>query len=171
MFNWSALTLAVQDQWGGPDSKGKREWFAGAISDLFVQRPNTDLEDVETMLLQVMLDEFEVNVDDASAFDVAQQIVRLRADTLKGDFAEVDAMHTAWAAKSGRDQVRYQHVERGEDADETEWDSSSAEGSDDDGEVKMDVDTEAPTLVQAREKPAPEVDDEGFTKVVGRKKR
>ena len=38
---------------------------------------------------------------------------------------------------------------------------------DEDGDVSMDG---APALVQAKPKPAPEVDDDGFTKVVGRRR-
>src|SRR5262249_31048555 len=32
---WQALTLAVQNQWGGPDSKDKRDWMCGAVAELF----------------------------------------------------------------------------------------------------------------------------------------
>ena len=32
---WQALTLAVQNQWGGPDSSDKRDWMCGAVADLF----------------------------------------------------------------------------------------------------------------------------------------
>ena len=32
---WPALTLSVQNNWGGADSADKRDWFAGAVVDLF----------------------------------------------------------------------------------------------------------------------------------------
>lgn len=165
---WPALTLAVQNQWGGPDSSDKRDWFAGAIADLFSSRPDTDIEDVETVLLQVMLDEFEVNVDDGSAFEVAEQVMRLRRDCGKGEFAEVAELKQGWEkkGKAGKDVV-FKKVERGEDEDDTDWDSDDLEDEDEDGDVEM---AEAPSH-QPKEKTAPEVDEDGFTKVTGRKKR
>lgn len=156
----------MQNQWGGSDSEAKREWFAGAVSDMFRDRPQTDLEDVETTLLQVMLDEFELNVDDETAFDVAQQIIRLRATTLKGDFTEVDSMHTAWLAKKGKNEVKIQKVERDEDADDTDWDGDE----DGDEDTEMGDAPDAPALPrEKKEKAVLEVDEEGFTTVMGRK--
>ena len=81
---WPALTLAVTNNWGGPSSSDKRDWFAGAISDLFISNPATDLEDVETVLLQIMLDEFEVNVDDESAFEVAERDYEIEGAMFEG---------------------------------------------------------------------------------------
>ena len=136
---------------------------------MFSERPQTDLEDVETTLLQVMLDEFEVNVDDETAFDVAQQITRLRAATLKGDFTEVDSMHEAWLNNKGRSKVKIQKLDSDDDEDEddTDW---SGEGE---GESNEDQDTEmgdAPAPPTGKkDKPIPEVDEDGFTKVASRK--
>src|SRR5438128_2720210 len=53
---WPALTLAITEQWGPSTSSAtgeeKRALFAGAISDLFAQRPQTDEQDLEEVLLQ-----------------------------------------------------------------------------------------------------------------------
>ena len=139
--------------------------------DLFATRPDTDIEDVETMLLQVMLDEFEVNVDDESGFEVAEQIMRLRKDCGKGDFTEVAQLKDRWEKKGkGGKQVEFKRVERGEEEDDTDWDSDDLEETDEeyeDGDVEMG---EAPSILE-KEKPVPEVDEDGFTKVTGKKKR
>ena len=189
----------MQNNWGGPDSSDKRDWFAGAVVELFPdisaltpaqlayktsqqQQPQqaqsqsqngggsaaggeeADQEDVEAVLLQVMLDEFEVNVDDDSAFEVAEQVVRVRGECLRGRFDEVDALRRRWEGKKGGKVVFQQGAD--EDGD-TDWDT------DDDEEEEEDVEMgDAPELaVQARrEREEPEVDEEGFTKVT-RKKR
>ena len=136
----------MQNNWGGPDSADKRDWFAGAVVELFPdvstltpaqlaskissqqtqpqaqaqqgqgqqgqgqgQSQNgagtaveeADQEDVEAVLQQVMLDEFEVNVDDDSAFEVAEQVVRLRGECLRGRFDEVDALRRRWEGRKG----------------------------------------------------------------------
>jgi pre-rRNA-processing protein TSR2 len=137
--------------------------------DLFNDRPDTDVEDVETVLLQVMLDEFEVNVDDDSGFEVAEQIMEFRKDCLDGKFAGVEKLRERWVKKGGKGEIAtsgFTRVERGEDDDEeTDWSSG-----DEDEDMDMDMD-EAPQLVEKKEKPAPEVDEDGFTTVVSKKKR
>jgi pre-rRNA-processing protein TSR2 len=175
----------VQNNWGGEDSADKRDWFAGEVADQFppfttatangsastsqqVQitkaqqgdKEEPDAEYLEELILQVMLDEFEVNVDDDTAFDVATEIVRLRGQCARGNFEEVDRLLARWQAHKG-DKVQFKH---GEDQDgETDWE-------DDDEDADSDDDmAEAPALVEAappkKEKAPPEVDDDGFTKV------
>ncbi len=162
----------MQNYWGGPDSSDKRDWLAGAISELFASRADTDVEDVEEVLLQVMNDEFEVNVEDGSAEDIASRIVGLRKLTLQGDFGEVDKMYEEWVERQARGGgvLKFQKVERGDDDDDTDWDSDDLGDGEDEGEdVEMN---DAPALVKVpKAKAEPQVDEDGFTKVVPRKQR
>ena len=150
----------------------KRDWFAGAISDLISTTPDADVEYVEEFMLQIMNDEFDVNVEDGSGEEIAAKVVGLRKLTLTGDFAMVDEMYSKWQdrqSKGGGGKINFQHVSRNDDEDDTDWDSDGIEGDDDNDDVEME---EAPSLVQApKEKVQPKVDDEGFTEVVGRKRR
>ncbi|KAI4756715.1 hypothetical protein E4T52_11331 [Aureobasidium sp. EXF-3400] len=161
---WPALTIAVTSNWGGEDSSAKRDWFAGAISDLFVERPDTDEFDVEAVLLQVMQDEFDLNVEDESEIPVAEEIMKLRKETAEGNFSGVDAVKRRFEERGGRIPQNLQVVEHKHDDDE-----SSEEESDDDD---VDMDDAAPAPAPApREKQEPEVDEDGFTTVVSKKKR
>lgn len=167
--SWPALTLALQNCWGGPLSDDKRAWLAGAISELLATGQVADADDLEEVLLQVMLDEFEVVVDDGSPAEVAAGIIRGKGRILKGDYAEVEDMLVRWEAKQkqGLDKVQFREVEAAEaDEQDTDWDS----GEDESEDVEMD---EAPNSgpSQKLEKPKPEVDEEGFTKVTGKAKR
>ena len=174
LSTWPALTLAVQNSWGGPDSLEKRDWFAGAISDLISTTPDADVEYVEEFVLQVMNDEFDVNVEDGSGEKIAAKIIGLRKLTMQGDFGMVDEMFSKWQERQskggGGGKINFQHVARDGDEDDTDWDSDDIEEEDDDDD---DVDMEdAPSLVKApKEKVQPKVDEEGFTEVVGRKRR
>ncbi|MCJ1436045.1 hypothetical protein MMC27_005423 [Xylographa pallens] len=163
---WPALSLAVQNSWGGPDSSDKRDWFAGAISDLLAATPDADVEYLEEFLLQVMNDEFDVNVEDESAEEVAAKIVGLRKLTARGDFGMVDEMLARWEERRrrGGGEVGMKFVE--EEDEESDFDTE-------DWEDGVDIEMgEAPDLVKVPiEKPPPEVDEEGFTKVIGKKKR
>jgi pre-rRNA-processing protein TSR2 len=169
LFFWPSLSLAVANNWGGHDSKDKREWFAQTTIDLLNENPDADGEWIETFLLQVMLDEFEVNVDDESGYEVAEQILRLRKDCAKGDFREVVAMKEKWDRKGGKSEdvgKLFEKRERNEEEDETD---GSEEDSDDEGDGDVDMD-EAPPLVRVKEPLVPEVDEDGFTKVTKKKR-
>lgn len=171
LATWPALSLAVQNSWGGPESSEKRDWFAGAISDLIANTPDADVEYVEEFMLQVMNDEFDVNVEDGSGEGVAAKILGLRKLTLQGDFTTVDDMYQDWQQRQqtgGSGKFNFQHVELGEHEGETNWDSDDLDGEED-KDVEMG---EAPALVKApREKLQPKIDEDGFTEVISKKKR
>ncbi|MCJ1291243.1 hypothetical protein MMC34_002786 [Xylographa carneopallida] len=173
---WPALSLAVQNSWGGPNSAEKREWFAGAVSELLAATPGADVEYVEEFLLQVMGDEFDVRVEDGSAEEVAARIVGLRKLTARGEFGIVDEMGKRWEERQQRGgrEVGARFVDGGEEEEEEEEEESEkSEFETGDWEDGVDVEMgEAPDLVKVPvRKPPPEVDEEGFTKVVGKKKR
>lgn len=165
LFNWANLTVAVQNEWGGPDSSDKRDWLAGAISEIFASNPETDTEDVEVILLQVLEDEFGVRLEDETEVTVAREIMQLRKETLEGNFSTVDELQRKWTARNGKE-VGTGNVKVEERDQEGDWDSVDEE-SDEDGDVDMG---DAPQLAMVKEKPPPEVDEDGFTKVVGKKR-
>lgn len=173
---WPALTLAVQNSWGGPQSSEKRDWFAGAVSDLIESTPDADVEYVEEFLLQIMNDEFEINIDDGSGEEIAAKIVGFRKLTLQGNFTMVDEMYGRWQERQSRGggPVHFEHVIRGEDDDDTDWDSDDME-VDDMEEGYADEDTEMGQAPQAAkssgEKVQPKVDDDGFIEVISKRKR
>ena len=140
------------------------------MSDLIAATPNADVEYLEEFLLQVMNDEFDVNVQDSSGEEIAAKIIGLRKLTQKGDFAMVDDMYRQWQERNikGDDaKINFQHVHRQDDEDDTDW------GSDDVEEEDVDVDmAEAPHSPKVpKEKVQPKVDDDGFTEVMSKRKR
>ncbi|KAF4216221.1 hypothetical protein CNMCM8980_006585 [Aspergillus fumigatiaffinis] len=168
--NWPALTMAVQSNWGGPTSSDKRDWLCGAISDMINERPETDALDLEDVLIQVMNDEFDVVVDDESAAPVAAQIMAIREQTARGEFGFVQELWETWQRKA---QQKGSNVAAAFKRVEAEDDEDSDDDEEDEDEEDEDVDMgEAPALVRApRERIEPEVDEDGFTKVVGKKRR
>lgn len=189
---WPALTLSVQNNWGGPDSADKRDWFAGAIVELFPEFTDNDSnasdpsakngnssssnskvseepdqEYLETFLLQVMVDEFEVNVDDDSGVEAAEQIMRARAQCAEGQFDEYNTLRERFANRKGKKvDALFKKVE---DANQdTDWetdDSGDDDGDDDDDDDEAGGDTQMRDAPPPREKAPPEVDEDGFTKV------
>lgn len=176
---WPALTLAVQNNWSDNTGEDVRDWFAGAVIELFPTFPdlakfsarlaqNQGLkrpenleepyqEDVESRCLQIMADEFNVEVDDDSSYEISEQIMQLRAQCIKGQFDGVEKLREKWMAGKGKKVVMKQAPDQDQD---TDWEDDD-ESEDEDGDVDMG-DAPAPTL---KEKPQPEVDEDGFTKV------
>jgi pre-rRNA-processing protein TSR2 len=181
---WPALHTAVSNAWGGPDSEDKRDWFAGAVSDLFTSRPDTDAEELEAFLLQIMQDEFECNVEDGSEVAVAKEILDVY-QSLKGGNGEVGEERLERSREAerrwrnrGQLKMHVKGVTRNGQA-EGEWEEEEADEEDldeedEEGDVDMDAAEEmAPALVPAlpkKEKAGPEVDDDGFTKVSGKRR-
>lgn len=110
-----------------------------------------------------MGDEFDVGLEDESEQAVAAGIVKARKECAKGDFAGVDALYERWQKKGGKSSG-VQWTDNGEQAD-TDGDDEEEE---EDGDIDMGEAGDAPKLL--RERVEPEIDEEGFTKVVGKRK-
>ncbi|KAF2123246.1 pre-rRNA-processing protein TSR2 [Lophiotrema nucula] len=170
LFNWQALTVAVQGQWGGSNSSDKRDGLAGAISEILAAAPDTDHEDIEVILLQYLEDEFDCRLEDGTEVAVAKQILEIKQEVERGEYGTVERLQERWEQREGRP-VDVGNVQVTEHNVEGEWDSvdeETDEDEDQDGDVEMG---DAPQLVSAKPKPEPEVDADGFEKVVRKKRK
>jgi pre-rRNA-processing protein TSR2 len=134
---------------------------------LFAQRPQTDEQDLEEVLLQVMDDEFCAVVEDGSERVVARAMVRVREECMRGEFAGVRRLEGEWRAGRGQE-VKGVEVQ-GEEEEESEEDDEDED--DEDGDIDMADDDEVPQLVESKKRIEPEVDEDGFTKVVNRRRK
>ncbi|KAG8900023.1 hypothetical protein FRB99_006298 [Tulasnella sp. 403] len=162
--SWPALRIAVNQGWGGPDSTHKQTLLASEVVDAFeasshASRP--DLDDVEELLHQAIVEEFECEIEDGSVEKVARDIAGVwRAISEGAGEGEVRRLEqVATTAQDVRLQVKEEVLE------------SDSESDEDDESAGMDVDAEVPFLVPSRTKSSPEVDQDGFTVVKPRGKR
>lgn len=126
------------------------------------------MEYLEEFLIAAVNDNFDVHFDDGSPAEIAAKIVGIKKMTLRGDFALVDEMYTKWQekqARGGQKRILAKQIEQEDNT--TDWDSQST--SDEDEDVIMN-DVPAPARTP-KEKPVPKVDEDGFTEVIGKKKR
>lgn len=180
LWSWPALTFACANAFGGsPEiSAAKREWLAGAVSELLTSSPPQihDADDLEEVLVQVMNDEFELVIDDDSAGETAREIWKGCELLQSGDTAALEGRYARYLEKqrSGQKEGEGMKFVRRPDEEGVETDGESEDeefnGFSDDEDMQMG---DAPGVVAAakKEKVAPEVDEDGFTKVVGKKKR
>lgn len=150
---WPALRIAVQNNWGGPDSSKKRTWMASVIVDIFEEKSTPpDTEYIEELLLQIMDDEFETVIEDGSAESVAKDITKLWKDIYSGDLDGLHQLEQHANVVSNRPIVAQPGLPE-------EADTDSGEDEDDWGSDEEDNSDSPPDL--------PEVDEDGFTTVKG----
>ena len=152
--------------------------MAGAVSELITTTPTQvqDASDLEEVLVQVMLDEFEVVVDDGSAGEVAGKVWKGVGVLRKGQVGELETLYELWQQKQGRGVEKINAVRaEDKDGDDTDWDDDEDSGEEWNGFADAsDVDmNDAPALVEGKPKQRaePEIDEDGFTKVIGKKKK
>lgn len=188
---WPALRLAVANEWGGSESREKRTWFISMIVDEFEEKsaksssssapsapgsmPSTsepvtipppfglDLDSVADLLFDILLEEFEIEVEDGSPVEIAKQIIKLWSDAKQGIETEILRLEEEEAKTSKKKIVATQGADQSEVSDAEDWSED-----DDDEDIVMDGET-APQLVERqKEKEEPEIDEDGFTMVKGK---
>jgi pre-rRNA-processing protein TSR2 len=119
------------------------------------------------MILQVLEDEFGVRLEDETEVTLGREIMAIRKEILEGKTDTIDRLQKKWEARKGKE-VDTGSVSVKESNQEAEWDSVDEESGEDDEDVDMG---DAPALAPTKPKAEPEVDEDGFTKVVGKKKK
>lgn len=166
VYKWDELNTAVENNWGGPQSADKRDWISGIVLDLFDLKA-VDLILIEETLLYALVDEFDTNVDNDSALEIAALIVKIYRDCMVKDYKRVDELYSKYQEKQKKASVK-QQIQIVDDPENP--------GISDDDDDDMDAEEEIPGLVQDVEavkilKPEPIVDDDGFELVQKKGKR
>lgn len=120
------------------------------------------------MLLQALEDEFGIRLEDETEVAVARDIMKIRQETQKGEFETVDALQKKWEERKGKE-VNTGNVKVEVREQEGDWDSVDEESDEDEDQEMGD----APPLVPAKpkEKQLPQIDEDGFEKVVRKGKK
>lgn len=137
--NWTALTLAVQMDFGGEDTQEKAVWFRKVIVDHFdAEGKKVEPEDLEDILLDVMSREFHVTLEDFSEREIAKLLFDLFRECIRGEVALLNQLRLkAEKRKAARGEVlaQSQGVDQVEEVDEENCEfSDEAEDSDEDME-------------------------------------
>lgn len=166
IYKWDALDVAVENQWGGPDSAEKRDWITAIIVDLFKTEKVVETILIEETLLYAMVDEFDTNVEDDSAVFIANGIIELYKQCQALDYSTVESLYLAWQEKQkNKSNKRVVQVKD----DPLNPDVSDSEDEEDyDEEESQDVDMDVDEQQQTN--PEPIIDEDGF-EVVQKKGR
>ncbi|KAJ1424450.1 Pre-rRNA-processing protein TSR2 [Sesbania bispinosa] len=96
VFNrWSALQTAVENEWGGRDSALKAHQLATDVLSWFTQsKEPLYIDDLEGILDEGMLS-LNVEVEDGSIEEVAENLMVMHEECLEGNFRSVDILREA----------------------------------------------------------------------------
>ncbi|KAL1926860.1 hypothetical protein VTP01DRAFT_5506 [Rhizomucor pusillus] len=165
---WTALKLAVEQEWGGIESAEKRDWMIETIVDYFGKHgKKLDVDDVEPILEQIMADEFQTILEDDSAYQVAKHLVELFRQCIQGNFTEVERLRAKYGGQRQQDATTSSMQQPGDDSDEDDDDDDDIEDDDDNEDEDMEMDEAGPS----NSKQEPEIDDDGFQTVRYNKRR
>ncbi|EJU01721.1 hypothetical protein DACRYDRAFT_15762 [Dacryopinax primogenitus] len=146
---WPALRLALQTS----TAQGKENvpLFASEILELF-----------QSKRVGIMDEEFDTLVEDESALALSRALILTWENLASPEMEPSVKLLEEQAERAGRTRVTAQ-VRK-----EVDGDDDDEEGEEEEGDVEMQ--DEAPRLVERKEKPEPVVDDDGFT-LVQKKRR
>jgi pre-rRNA-processing protein TSR2 len=150
--------VAVENEWGGPESADKRDSLAGEVAEMLISRSDLDEEDMQDVLLQALEDLFNVDLEDGSEAAIAALILRIRRETMLGDFTTVDRMWELYSSKVAKTKPV-----------KVDAQSESGDSVDDESDEDIDMEDAAP-LKDTKARAEPEIDEDGFTTVVRRKR-
>lgn len=165
IHKWEELTTAVDNGWGGPSSADKRDWLSATVIDLFDEKA-VDVLLIEETLLYAMVDEFDTEIDNDSALEIAALVMKLYKDCAVQNYESVDELYSRYLQKLAQRTTK-NRVSVGEDPNNPD---SSDDSEDDDEIPELQANGEA-MAVDEPEPEGPIIDDDGFELVTRKGRR
>ncbi|KAI3459396.1 hypothetical protein Pfo_016059 [Paulownia fortunei] len=95
LSEWTALQMAVQNEWGGHDSIKKSHQLASDIlSWLFHCKALVQVFDLENLLHERLLLTFNTEIEDGSIEEVAEELMIIRDEYLQGHIVSVNSIQS-----------------------------------------------------------------------------
>ncbi|WPT16431.1 Pre-rRNA-processing protein tsr2 [Picochlorum sp. SENEW3] len=164
-MRWTALQLAIHNEWGGSDSKEKAKALYEDVLDWFYTTKDHEMSDLEELLDEVIQVDFHVQAEDDSPYMVARSLVNMYNQVANGDSSYVDTLRQQHQDRAALDKsVRDPGASHGGDF---MGDSSSS----DDDEEEQGEEGSAEDVDMEEADAAPVVDEDGFQMVQRRRGR
>ncbi|GIL72313.1 hypothetical protein Vretimale_3990 [Volvox reticuliferus] len=167
---WTALALAVENQWGGSKSAEKADLLLNDCLDWFYQKREHYVDELEENLDDAILQDFNVEAEDGSPHQVADACVKLYQELVAGSTAYLEQLRSM--GPGGLEQCKRQVVDLdGTVVAEEDADMDSSDGDDDEDEDDMEAEGQQAPQAVPLEPPrlrGPVVDEDGFTMVQGK---
>ena len=99
VHEWTALKLAVENEWGGGDTRDKALALLQRVLDGLSGAAPVYRDELEPVLEAALLDEFNVEAEDESPRQVAELLCKMHAEALAGGTATAAAVLERAAAR------------------------------------------------------------------------
>eukprot|EP00282_Hemiselmis_andersenii_P023493 CAMPEP_0172005510 /NCGR_PEP_ID=MMETSP1041-20130122/5082_1 /TAXON_ID=464988 /ORGANISM="Hemiselmis andersenii, Strain CCMP439" /LENGTH=169 /DNA_ID=CAMNT_0012659503 /DNA_START=71 /DNA_END=576 /DNA_ORIENTATION=- len=150
VHRWTALNLAVHNDWGCGQSSEKRDQMIAEICSGFQAKKNVDPSEVEEFLDNFLISQFNTDADDESPYEVSHLICRLHTLIHQGDIATAQGLLSSPVASLDKCVA-----EAGAESD-LDGDSS---GDDDGEELDMVQEEKEPEVVNFTAEQQADLDD------------
>nr|XP_043631409.1 pre-rRNA-processing protein TSR2 homolog [Erigeron canadensis]XP_043631410.1 pre-rRNA-processing protein TSR2 homolog [Erigeron canadensis] len=160
---WSALQMAIQNEWGGRDTRQRAQQLAVDIYHWLIRPAETlYVDDLENLLDDFMLS-LNTEIDDGSIEEISDNLMIMHEECLEGNFVSIERLRQSIPAANHRMQV----VNGDEDSTSSSEDESMETAEEPDSNMSdLTVTDSAQTPA-----PAPKVDADGWTIVSSRRNR
>ncbi|XP_061373380.1 uncharacterized protein LOC133315735 [Gastrolobium bilobum] len=137
LYRWSALRTAVENEWGGRESRLKADQLAADLLSWFTQsKEPLYIDDLESILDEGMLS-LNVEVEDGSIEEVAENLMVMHEECLQGNFRSIEILREANLKQAAHPQVT-QIVNDDEDDDDDD-DDENISGVDNSSNMDLDI--------------------------------
>ncbi|KAL4341246.1 hypothetical protein GQ457_08G009850 [Hibiscus cannabinus] len=95
LSRWSALTAAVENEWGGRDSRVKADMICSDVLSFFTESKAEPLyiDDLENVLEEGLLG-LNTVVEDGSIEEVAEKLMIMHEECLEGNYQSIEKLRT-----------------------------------------------------------------------------
>ncbi|XAR52506.1 hypothetical protein NMG60_11020627 [Bertholletia excelsa] len=172
LSRWSALQMAVENEWGGPHSRLKSQQLAADIFSWLTQsKEPLYIDDLENMLDEFMLS-LNTEIADGSIEEIAEKLMIMHEECLEGNYKSIQILKESIPPRGG-----VPHIRQAADDNDDDEDEDNESGNGDLSEMVVDANEAQPNLphkdmVVDERKPNPMAEaDDGWTVVSSRKNR
>lgn len=121
LSRWSALQMAVDNEWGGRNSRQRADELGHDIFTWFTQsKEPLYIDDLEDLLYEAMI-ALNTVAEDGSVEEVAEKLVIMHEECLEGNFAAVEKLREAALKRVAPAHVK--QVVEGEEEEDSDSDS------------------------------------------------
>lgn len=137
LSRWAALRMAIENEWGGRDSREKSQQLGHHLFGLLTQsKEQVYIDDVEDMLDEFMLS-LNTEIEDGSIGEIALKLMEMHEECLEGNF---DSIRTLQATSAPS--ISYSRQPNGNDEEDSEDDDDDDGGDGDNKSLKENKSSE-----------------------------
>ncbi|KAK1645432.1 hypothetical protein QYE76_063237 [Lolium multiflorum] len=160
---WTALQMAVENEWGGRDSRAKADQLAASIFSWFANSNGPFYyDDLEPMMFDSISESLNADFEDGSVGEVAEQLLIMHEECVQNNFSSIEKLRNT--RPQGNAVALSRQIANEDDNDSSDDDDEQSMGRDEAARSEdMAVDEPKPS------KPTPDAD--GWTTVPSRRGR